>query len=119
MAFLSFRVLSNILKFVLGMLSFNRGFPASHNLKTEWIVLKSISQYADCNDGSDDWLAFANGMAASVVSNILSEPYVFEELPHYNDTRSKTSKGTIMKEWSEKEWYYRVKYKGSTMEPRF
>ena len=83
MAFSSFPVLSNILKFVLGMLSFNRGFPASHNVKTEWIEIKGISQYADCNDGSDDWLAFANAMAASVVSNFLSEPYVFEEWPHY------------------------------------
>ena len=37
-------------------------------------------------------------MAASVVKNILSEPYVFEEWPHYNDISSNTSKGTVSKE---------------------
>ena len=65
-------------------------------------MIKGISRYADCNDGSHDWLAFANAIAASVVNNILSEPYVFEEWPRgYND-RSNTGKGTIIKEWYEK-----------------
>ena len=71
-------------------------FVASQDLKTEWIVIKGISRYADCNDGSDAWFVFANAMAASVVNNILSEPYVFEEWPHYNDIRDNTCKGTIM-----------------------
>ncbi|XP_067024644.1 death domain-containing ATP nucleosidase-like isoform X1 [Acropora muricata] len=68
-------------------------FAASHDLKAEWIVIKGISRYADCNDGSDDWLVFANAMAASVVNNILSEPYVFEEWPHCdNEIKRNTSK---------------------------
>ena len=41
-------------------------FAASYDLKTEWIVIKGTSRYADCNDGSDDWLALANAMTASV-----------------------------------------------------
>ena len=73
-------------------------FAASHDLKTEWIVIKGISRYADCNDGSDDWLVFANAMVASVVNNILSKRYVFKEWPHYNDIRSNSCKGTIIKE---------------------
>ena len=77
-------------------------FAASHDLKTEWIVIKGISRYADCSDACDDWLVFANAMAASVVNNILSEPYVFEEWPHYKDIRSTSSKGTIIKEENEK-----------------
>ncbi|XP_074630935.1 death domain-containing ATP nucleosidase-like [Acropora palmata] len=67
-------------------------FAASHDLKTEWIVIKGISRYADCSDGCDDWFVFANAMAASVVNNILSEPYVFEEWPHYNNSRRNPSK---------------------------
>ncbi|XP_029185678.2 uncharacterized protein LOC114953568 [Acropora millepora] len=67
-------------------------FAASHDLKTEWIVIKGISRYADCSDACDDWLVFANAMAASVVNNILSEPYVFEEWPHYKDISSTSSK---------------------------
>ena len=36
-------------------------------------------------------------MAASVVNNILSEPYVFEEWPHCdNEIMRNTIKGTIM-----------------------
>ena len=93
-------MLSNILKICSGL---SIGvFAASHDLKTEWIVIKGISRYADCNDASDDWLAFANAMAASVVNNILSEPYVFEEWPHYSDIRSNTIKGTIMIERNKK-----------------
>ena len=70
-------------------------FAASHDLKTEWIVIKGISRYADCNDASDDWLTFANAMAASVVSNILSDPFVFEHWPRYRDISSNSSKGTV------------------------
>ena len=73
-------------------------FAAAHDLKTEWTVIKGISRYADCNDASDGWLAFASAMAASVVNNILSEPYVFEKWLHYHDISSSNSKGTFMKE---------------------
>lgn len=67
-------------------------FAAAHDLKTEWVVIKGISRYADCSSASDDWLAFANAMAASVVNNILSEPYVFEEWSHYQGSGNQTSK---------------------------
>ena len=72
-------------------------FAASHDLKTEWIVIKGISRYANCSDACDDWLLFANAMATSVVNIILSELYVFEEWPHYNDSRRNSSQGTIIK----------------------
>lgn len=73
-------------------------FAASHDLKTEWIVIKGISRYADCNEASDDWLTFANAMAASVVNNILSDPFVFEDWPHYYDISRNTSKGPGVEE---------------------
>ena len=62
-------------------------------------MIKGISRYADCSSASDDWLAFANAMAASVVNNILSEPYVFEEWSHYQGSGNQTSKGTGSKCW--------------------
>lgn len=72
-------------------------FAAAHDLKTEWTVIKGISRFADCNDVADGWLAFANAMAASVVYNILSEPYVFEEWPHFHDISGNNEKGTVLK----------------------
>ena len=72
-------------------------FAAAHDLKTEWTVIKGISRYADCNDAADGWLPFANAMAASVVNNILSDPYVFEDWPHYDDITISGDKGMVMK----------------------
>ena len=37
-------------------------------------------------------------MAASVVYNILSEPYVFEEWPHFHNISGNNEKGTVLKE---------------------
>ncbi|KAL9965325.1 hypothetical protein ACROYT_G029112 [Oculina patagonica] len=60
-------------------------FAASHDLKTEWVVVKGIKDYADGSQSSNDQTgAFACVMAASVVAHILSDPVVFEEWPHYN-----------------------------------
>ena len=60
-------------------------FAAAHNLQTEWVVVKGIRNYADDRKSSGDkWVIFASVMAASVVANILSDPVVFKEWPHYN-----------------------------------
>ena len=37
-------------------------------------------------------------MAASVVNNILSEPYVFADWPNYPDNSGDDGKGMVMKE---------------------
>lgn len=59
-------------------------FAAAHDLKTEWVVVKGIKDYADGGQLSrDEWGVFASVMAASVVANMLSVPVVFEEWPNY------------------------------------
>ncbi|KAL9965346.1 hypothetical protein ACROYT_G029135 [Oculina patagonica] len=60
-------------------------FAAAHDLKTEWVVVKGIKDYADGSQSSNDQRGtFACVMAASVVANILSDPVIFEEWPHYS-----------------------------------
>ncbi|XP_078380837.1 uncharacterized protein LOC144663686 isoform X2 [Oculina patagonica] len=60
-------------------------FAAAHDLKTEWVVVKGIKDYADGSHSPNDQTgAFACVMAASVVANILSDPVIFEEWPHYS-----------------------------------
>ena len=60
-------------------------FTAAHDLKTEWVVVKGIKDFADDSQHSSyEWGRFASVMAASVVANILSDPVVFEEWFHYN-----------------------------------
>ncbi len=55
-------------------------------MKTEWILIKGIKDYADGRQSSsDEWGVFASVMAASVVANILSDPVVYEEWSHYNE----------------------------------
>lgn len=62
-------------------------FAAAHNLKTEWVLIKGISGYADCPASlTEQWEGFASFMAASVMNNILSDPLVFEEWPHYQNS---------------------------------
>lgn len=65
-------------------------FAAAYDLKTEWVVVKGIKDYADDSRSltADNWGVFASVMAASVVANILSDAAVFEEWPNY---RGKTS----------------------------
>ncbi|KAL9965349.1 hypothetical protein ACROYT_G029138 [Oculina patagonica] len=68
-------------------------FAAAHDLKTEWVVVKGIKDYADGSQSSNDQRGtFACVMAASVVANILSDPVIFEEWPHY----SPDSNGSLM-----------------------
>ena len=59
-------------------------FAAAHDLKTEWVVVKGIKDYADGSHSNDEWGTFASVMAASVVANILSNAVIFEDWPHYN-----------------------------------
>ena len=60
-------------------------FAAAHDLKTEWVVVKGIKDYADASQSSsDEWGTFASVMAASVVANILSDAIIFEDWPHYD-----------------------------------
>ena len=59
-------------------------FAAAHDLKTEWVVVKGIKDYADGSHSNDEWGTFASVMAASVVANILSDAVIFEDWPHYN-----------------------------------
>ena len=68
-------------------------FSAAHDLKMEWVIIKGISDYADGTASfTEHWKPFASVMAASVVNNILHEPLVFEQWPHYqkHDVRGGT-----------------------------
>jgi len=67
-------------------------FAAAHDLKTEWVVVKGIKDYADGSQCSDDeWGAFASVMAASVVANILSNAVIFEDWPHFNPGKASSA----------------------------
>jgi len=57
-------------------------FTAAHDLKSEWVVVKGVSRFAD-SSANKLWETFASVMAASLVSNILSDPFVFEQWPHH------------------------------------
>lgn len=75
-------------------------FAAAHDLKTEWVIIKGISGYADCTASlSKQWVSFASVMAASVMYNILSDTIVFEEWPHYqnpiNSSQRTRNEGTV------------------------
>ena len=53
-------------------------------MKIEWVIVKGISHFSnDGNAPNDSWKSFASIMAASLVSNMLNDPVVFKEWPHY------------------------------------
>ena len=59
-------------------------FAAAHDLNLEWVIVKGISHFSDDSNPPDEsWKSFASIMAASLVSNMLSDPVVFKEWPHY------------------------------------
>ena len=63
-------------------------FAAAYDDKMEWLMVKGVASYRDLSQFlSDDWESFASTMAASVVANILSNPVIFQEWPHYNRGR--------------------------------
>ena len=59
-------------------------FAAAHEVNIEWVIVKGISHFSDdSNTPNESWKSFASIMAASLVSNMLSDPVVFKEWPHY------------------------------------
>ena len=60
-------------------------FAAAHDGKMEWLLVEGVaSDRGLIQFVSDDWKSFASTMAASLVANILCDPYVFQGWPHYN-----------------------------------
>ena len=71
-------IFSDLLLFFPGL------FAAAHDLKIEWVIVKGISHFADGNNPAEkSWESHACIMAASLVSNMLKDPFVFEQWPHY------------------------------------
>ena len=71
-------IFSDLLLFFPGL------FAAAHDLKIEWVIIKGISHFVDGNNPAENsWESHACIMAASVVSNMLKDPFVFEQWPHY------------------------------------
>ncbi|XP_044174658.1 5'-methylthioadenosine/S-adenosylhomocysteine nucleosidase-like isoform X2 [Acropora millepora] len=59
-------------------------YPFAHDLATEWVVIKGVSDYAgDNKSASDNWRPFSSLMAASFVAHILRNANFFQEWPHY------------------------------------
>ncbi|XP_022809959.1 uncharacterized protein LOC111346976 [Stylophora pistillata] len=58
-------------------------FAAAHDFKTEWAVVKGIKDFAN-ETSSEEWEQIACVMAASVVANILSDPVIFQDWPHFH-----------------------------------
>ena len=59
-------------------------FAAAHDMNIEWVIVKGISHFSDdSNTPYEPWKSFASIMAASLVSNMLNDPVVFKEWPHY------------------------------------
>ena len=57
-------------------------FAEAYDGELEWGIVKGVASFGE-QSSSGDWVSFASAMAASVVANILSEPIVFREWPHY------------------------------------
>ncbi|XP_022777560.1 uncharacterized protein LOC111318982 [Stylophora pistillata] len=61
-------------------------FAAAHDTKTEWVVVKGVCDFVHGSGSTNDsWKTFACAMAASVVSDMLSNPSVFGDWPNYGD----------------------------------
>ena len=60
-------------------------YTAAHNLQTEWVVVKGISDYPDgTKDSTKDWKLYASVMAASLVAHVLSQPSIVRDWPRYD-----------------------------------
>ncbi|CAH3176786.1 unnamed protein product, partial [Porites evermanni] len=65
-------------------------FAAAHDMNIEWVIVKGISYFSDDSNTPDEsWKSFASIMAASLVFNMLNDPVVFKEWPHYEDLTAK------------------------------
>ncbi|CAH3141034.1 unnamed protein product, partial [Porites lobata] len=72
-------------------------FVAAHDMKIEWVIVKGVSQFAnDLDPPNNLWKSFACTMAASLVFNMLNDPLVFKNWPHFdnniNDNHGEASK---------------------------
>ena len=84
-------------------LFFSGVYAAAHDFKTEWVVVKGIKDFADetqsptkkwkqiacvmadeTQSPSKKWEQIACVTAASVVANILNDPVIFQDWPHFN-----------------------------------
>ena len=56
-------------------------------MKVEWIVVEGVCGLVQgVASTNNSWKTFACVMAASVVSNMLSNSFVFKDWPHYGGT---------------------------------
>ena len=54
-------------------------------MKIEWVIVKGVSQFAnDLDPPNNLWKSFACTMAASLVFNMLNDPLVFKNWPHFD-----------------------------------
>ena len=64
---------------------FSGVYAAAHDCKTEWVVVKGIKDFSDETQSPiKKWNEIACVMAASVVANILNDPVIFEDWPHFH-----------------------------------
>ena len=61
-------------------------FAAAYDDKVEWVIAKGVASYREdhSQSSSDEWFSFGSTMAASLVANILSDPFVFQGWAHCN-----------------------------------
>ena len=63
-------------------------FVAAHDMKIEWVIVKGVSHFINDPDQPDElWKSFACTMAASLVFNMLNDPVVFKDWPHFDGKR--------------------------------
>ena len=54
-------------------------------MKIEWVIVKGVSQFTnDLDPPNNLWKSFACTMAASLVFNMLNDPLVFKNWPHFD-----------------------------------
>ena len=64
---------------------FSGVYAAAHDFKIEWLVVKGIKDFVkETQSSSEKWKQIACVMAASVVANILNDPVIFQDWPHFN-----------------------------------
>ena len=57
-------------------------FAAAYDGMMEWLIVKGVASDRGISQSLvDDWKSFSSTMAASLVANILCDPYVFQEWP--------------------------------------
>ena len=58
-------------------------------MKIEWVIVKGVSQFTnDLDPPNNLWKSFACTMAASLVSNMLNDPLIFKNWPHFDGKSS-------------------------------